>query len=210
MRQFRFHAILSVLLTSSFVTLALPALAQSPTPQAPAAATDQQIAEPQPASPQDTVDTLIAALKKERNADKAKSIANQIVSEWNDSGSATVNLLMNWANEAADEKRSAAAFDFLDQVTLLQPDYAQAWYRRANIHFTGGDTAKAMSDINQTLTREPRFFPALASLASILEAADRTELSMKAWEEYLRIYPADREAQKEMQQLSEKLAGSRS
>lgn len=206
MRQFRFHAILTVLLTGPLVAAAMPALAQSPPPLAPA----QQIAEPSLTSPQDTVDTLIAALKKERNADKAKSIASQIVSDWNDSGSATVNVLMNWANEAADEKRTAAAFDFLDQVTLLEPDYAQAWYKRANVHFTDGDTAKAMSDLNQTLTREPRYFPALASLASILEAADRTELAMRAWEEYLRIYPADREAQKEMQQLSEKLAGSRS
>jgi tetratricopeptide (TPR) repeat protein len=206
MRQFRFHAILTVLLTGPLVAAAMPALAQSPPPPAQA----QQIAEPSLTSPQDTVDTLIAALKKERNADKAKSIASQIVSDWNDSGSATVNVLMNWANEAADEKRTAAAFDFLDQVTLLEPDYAQAWYKRANVHFTDGDTAKAMSDLNQTLTREPRYFPALASLASILEAADRTELAMKAWEEYLRIYPADREAQKEMQQLSEKLAGSRS
>ncbi|MBB4282548.1 tetratricopeptide (TPR) repeat protein [Agrobacterium tumefaciens] len=160
-------------------------------------------------SPAKTIDTLFASLKKERNAVKARSIANQIASEWNDSGSATINLLMQWAGEAADEKRNAAAYDFLDQVVLLDPDYVQAPYRRAMVHFADGDTRKAMADINLTLAREPRYFPALASLANILEASGRDELALKAWERYLALYPADKDARKEAADLSEKLAGTR-
>ncbi|MCW8284177.1 MULTISPECIES: tetratricopeptide repeat protein [Agrobacterium] len=160
-------------------------------------------------SPAKTIDTLFASLKKERNAVKARSIANQIASEWNDSGSATINLLMQWAGEAADEKRNAAAYDFLDQVVLLDPDYVQAPYRRAMVHFADGDTRKAMADINLTLEKEPRYFPALASLANILEASGRDELALKAWERYLALYPADKDALKEAIDLSEKLAGTR-
>ena len=160
-------------------------------------------------SPAKTIDTLFASLKKERNAVKARSIANQIASEWNDSGSATINLLMQWAGEAADEKRNAAAYDFLDQVILLDPDYVQAPYRRAMVHFADGDARKAMADINLTLEREPRYFPALASLANILEASGREELALKAWEQYLALYPADKDARKEAVDLSEKLAGTR-
>ncbi|MDH0612035.1 MULTISPECIES: hypothetical protein [unclassified Agrobacterium] len=160
-------------------------------------------------SPAKTIDTLFASLKKERNAVKARSIANQIASEWNDSGSATINLLMQWAGEAADEKRNAAAYDFLDQVILLDPHYVQAPYRRAMVHFADGDTRKAMADINLTLEREPRYFPALASLANILEASGRDELALKAWEQYLALYPADKDARKEAVDLSEKLAGTR-
>ncbi|WCK04528.1 hypothetical protein [Agrobacterium tumefaciens] len=160
-------------------------------------------------SPAKTIDTLFASLKKERNAVKARSIANQIASEWNDSGSATVNLLMQWAGEAADEKRNAAAYDFLDQVILLDPNYVQAPYRRAMVHFADGDTRKAMADINLTLEKEPRYFPALASLANILEASGRDELTLKAWELYLAVYPADKDARKEAADLSEKLAGTR-
>ncbi len=161
-------------------------------------------------SPAKTVDSLFASLKKERNAVKARSIANQIASEWNDSGSATINLLMQWAGEAADEKRNAAAYDFLDQAILLDPDYVQAPYRRAMVHFADGDTRKAMADINLTLEKEPRYFPALASLANILEASGRDDLALKAWERYLALYPADKDARKEAADLSEKLAGTRS
>ncbi|MCZ7448927.1 hypothetical protein O8B93_15170 [Agrobacterium rhizogenes] len=174
------------------------------------AADEQQPAAAEAApSPAKTIDTLFASLKKERNAVKARSIANQIAAEWNDSGSATVNLLMQWAGEAADEKRNAAAYDFLDQVILLDPSYVQAPYRRAMVHFADGDTRKAMADINLTLEKEPRYFPALASLANILEASDRDDLALKAWEQYLAVYPADKDARKEAVDLSEKLAGTR-
>ncbi|MFK0383762.1 hypothetical protein [Agrobacterium sp. NPDC090273] len=177
----------------------------------------QQVSQPTPPAieeiapaPAQTVDTLFESLKKERDAVKARNLANQIVAEWNDSGSATINLLMQWASEASDEKRNAAAYDFLDQIILLDPDFAQAPYRRAMVHFADGDTRKAMADINLTLEKEPRHFPALASLANILEASGRDELALKAWEQYLAVYPADKEARKEASDLSEKLAGTRS
>ncbi|NWJ24192.1 hypothetical protein [Rhizobium sp. RM] len=177
----------------------------------------QQASQPTPPAieeiapaPVQTVDTLFESLKKERDAVKARNLANQIVAEWNDSGSATINLLMQWASEASDEKRNAAAYDFLDQIILLDPDFAQAPYRRAMVHFADGDTRKAMADINLTLEKEPRHFPALASLANILEASGRDELALKAWEQYLAVYPADKEARKEASDLSEKLAGTRS
>ncbi len=157
-----------------------------------------------------SIGTLFENLKKERDAQKARVIANEIIGEWNDSGSATINLLVKWSEEAADEKRKAAAYDFLDQAIFLDPDYAQAWYRRALVHYSDGDVRKAMSDLNQTLEREPRYFPALASLANILESNERDALALKVWERYLALYPADKEAQKEASDLSEKLAGTRS
>jgi tetratricopeptide (TPR) repeat protein len=149
-------------------------------------------------------------LKKERNADKGKSIAAQIISEWADSDSPTVNLLTQWAAEAVEDKRQSAAFDFLDQAILLEPEYFEAIFARAQLHLADGDTKKAMSDINRVLNDEPRHFLALASMAEILEASGRDELAVKAWERYLDIYPSNREAQKELQDLSEKLAGQRS
>ncbi len=208
MRQFRFHALFAAVLGLT----ALPSAGFSPLHAA------EQVTETKPGNsaaqpqtiPGDSIGNLFANLKKERDAQKARVIANEIVGEWNDSGSATINLLMKWSEEAADEKRKAAAYDFLDQAILLDPDYAQAWYRRALVHFADGDTRKAMSDLNQTLEKEPRYFPALASLANILESTERNELALKVWEQYLALYPADKEAQKEASDLSEKLAGTRS
>ena len=195
MRRFRFSLLL------------LPALMAAPV----AFAQDSEISSAQaaPAEPRDTLASLFESLKRERDPEKARGIASQILTEWNDSGSATVNLLMQWAATAAGEKRNAAALDFLDQVTVLKPDYAEAWSRRAGLHFTMGDRRKAMADINQVLIREPRHFGALSGLAEILSDSGQDELALKAWERYLDVYPADRDAQEAVTKLSEKIAGSR-
>ncbi|TDK39379.1 hypothetical protein E2F50_04460 [Rhizobium deserti] len=155
------------------------------------------------------VDPLFEALKRERDPQKARGIASQIFSDLNDSGSATVNLLMQWATTAMKEKRNGAALDFLDQVIVLDPAYPEGWQRRATLHYTMGETRKSMADISEVLRREPRHLGALAGMAGILTEAGKDELALKAWERYLEVYPADRDAQEAVTKLTEKIAGSR-
>ncbi|WFU01034.1 hypothetical protein QA648_12835 [Rhizobium sp. CB3171] len=155
------------------------------------------------------IDNLFTALKRQRNPDQASLIADQIRMEWSDSGSATINLLMQWADKAIQEKRNAAAMDFLDQVISLKPDYAEGWNRRATLNYAIGDYRKSMEDINQVLRIEPRHFGALAGMAAILNETGNDELTLKAWERFLEIYPANRAAQDQFNTLSEKIAGSR-
>ncbi len=161
------------------------------------------------ASGQNPVDPLFSALKRERDPEKAKGIARQIMAGMSDSGSATVNLLMQWATTAIKDKRNAAALDFLDEAIDLDPAYTEAWNRRATLNYVMGDRAKSMADIAEVLKLEPRHFGALAGMAGILTEAGKDDLALKAWERYLDVYPADRDAQKAVSQLSEKLAGTR-
>ncbi|MFC5442084.1 tetratricopeptide repeat protein [Rhizobium halophytocola] len=163
----------------------------------------EQITEP------DTVESLLTALKRQRDPDKAQQTANRLMRLWNVSGSATVDLLMQWADKAISEDREPAALDFLGQAISLDPGFVGAWNKRATLHFAHGDYAKSMSDINQVLKLEPHHFGALAGLAAILDASGREETSLSAWQSYLDIYPADRKAQDTVTKLSEKLAGSR-
>ncbi|MDI7860536.1 tetratricopeptide repeat protein [Rhizobiaceae bacterium n13] len=155
------------------------------------------------------LDKLFGELKRQRDPDRASITADQIRIELSDSGSATVNLLLQWSDKAASEKRNSAALDFLDQVTVLKPGFAEGWNRRAKLHFAMGNYRKAMSDLNRVLTIEPRHFGAVAGMALILANRDNDALTLRAWERFLEIYPADRRAQEQVDTLSEKLAGSR-
>ncbi|MGF6173722.1 hypothetical protein [Ensifer sp. 4252] len=161
------------------------------------------------ATPKQRLDALFSDLKKERDADKARELANQIRLEWQDSGSATVNLLMQWADKSITDNKQAAALDILDQVITLAPSYVEGWNRRATLHYTMGNYRKSMSDINHVLSLEPRHFGALAGMAAILGSAGKDELALRAWEQFLAIYPADRKAQEQLGELTEKLAGSK-
>ncbi|RAX40009.1 hypothetical protein [Rhizobium tropici] len=160
-------------------------------------------------SPKQQLDNLFTALKRQRDPDQASLIADQINAELSDSGSATINLLMQWADKAIQEKRNAAAMDYLDQVISLKPDYVEGWNRRATLNFAIGDYRKSMEDINQVLRIEPRHFGALAGMAAILTERDNDALALRAWERFLEVYPANRSAQEEAGKLSEKVAGSR-
>ncbi|NLR99663.1 hypothetical protein HGP17_22815 [Rhizobium sp. P38BS-XIX] len=160
-------------------------------------------------SPKQQLDNLFTALKRQRDPDQANLIAEQINSQLSDSGSATINLLMQWADKAIQEKHNAAAMDYLDQVISLKPDYPEGWNRRATLNYAIGDYRKSMEDINQVLRIEPRHFGALAGMAAILTDRGNDQLAMKAWERFLDIYPANRSAQEEEGKLLEKVAGSR-
>ena len=208
MRFFRF------IIAALSVALAAPSLARAQD-MPPAAADEQKPADTWPAplaavpNREQRIDGLFSELKRERDADRANAVAQRLWRELNDSGSPTVNLLMRWAADAAKDKRNAAAFDFLDQASVLEPDFPGVWNRRALLNHELGNNKKAMSDLNRVLSREPRHPIALAAMAAILEGAGDTQGALTAWQHYLEVYPADRDAQEKVSTLSEKLAGNR-
>lgn len=153
------------------------------------------------------LDTLFAELKRERNERAAERIAGRIWQEWNASGSASIDLLMQWSQKAIEDEKFDVALDFLDQVILLKPDYAEGWNRRATVHFMMRSFGKSMSDIDHTLRLEPRHFGALAGMAQIMKESGAKELALDAYQRILVIYPMMRSAQNEVTTISEELAG---
>jgi tetratricopeptide (TPR) repeat protein len=178
-----------------------PALAAGPAARnvAPPQATSSSRAE--------RLDKLFADLKRERNEKAAERIANQIYMVWNDSGSASVDLMMQWAQKAIQEQKFDVAMDFLDEVVTLQPDFVEGWNRRATVNYLMKNYAKSMADIDKVLELEPRHFGALSGLAQIMADTGRKEQALKAWQRVLDLYPMLRNAQQQVSTLSEDLAG---
>src|SRR3954468_8662200 len=94
------------------------------------------------------LDRLFADLKRERNEKAAERIAGQIWEEWFKSGSASIDLMMMWAQHAMEQQKYDVALDFLDEVITMQPKYAEGWNRRATLHFMMSNYSKSMSDID--------------------------------------------------------------
>lgn len=153
------------------------------------------------------LDKLFAELKRERNERAAERISGRIWAEWFKSGSATIDLMMQWAQTAADKKEFDVALDFLDQVVTLSPNFSEGWNRRATVHFIMNNYAKSMADIDRTLQLEPRHFGALSGMAQILKNTGRKQLALDAYLRVLEIYPMMRSAQTEVANLSEELSG---
>ena len=225
----RFFALtFSILMSSAVLTAGNQAAAQDGQfedelvppliePQEPAAP-DEEAITPQvddvPLADEDTrserekqLDDLFTRLKKTRSERAATRIAGNIWSQWFRSGSASIDLLMEWSNEASQRKDYNIALDLLDQVTTRQPEYAEGWNRRATLHFSMSNYGKSMSDIQKVLALEPRHFGALSGMAIILERSGRKEAALDAWSRTLSVYPAMRSAQDAVIRLSDELGG---
>jgi tetratricopeptide (TPR) repeat protein len=155
------------------------------------------------------IDRLFGELRKQRDEVKAKRIASQIYGLWNESGSATIDLMMGWANDAIAEKKYPVALDFLNEIIVLRPDYAEGWNRRATLFFLMNDYTSAMRDIDRTLRLEPRHFGALTGMGAILRETGRKELALRAYERALAVYPMLRDAQKQAGEIADELTDTR-
>lgn len=152
------------------------------------------------------IDKLFADLKRQSNPKAAERIAGRIWAEWLKSGSATVDLLVSWSQEAVRKEKFEVALDLLDQVIALEPGYAEGWNRRATLHFMMKRYDKSMADIACTLLLEPRHFGAWSGMAVIYRSSDMKRKALDAYLKVLEYYPASRDAQKAVDELSEELA----
>lgn len=192
---------LLILVATAVFFVASPAGAAQPTSPATAPAAKAE------ATKSERLGKLFAQLKHESNPDEARKTADNIRAEWRDSGSATVNLLLQWSDKAVADKRYGTALDLLDQVVVLDPRFVEGWNRRATLHYIMDDYSKSMSDIDHVLMLEPRHFGALAGMAGIFLSIGKDQLALDALQRVLDIYPANRDAQQQFGELAEKLSG---
>src|ERR687894_857125 len=136
-----------------------------------------------------TLDDLFSRLAAAKDEAEAKGIANLIERRWMRSGSDTADLLLVRASDAIQAKEFPLAIELLDRVIALQPGWAEAWNRRATAFFLLEDTASAMADLRQVLTREPRHFGAWAGLGHIYNAGGDKARALESYRKALAINP---------------------
>jgi tetratricopeptide (TPR) repeat protein len=178
--------------------------------QPPSATAEPQAkppAEPEAKTPAEAAAELFDRLARTQDADEAAGIVSAISRLWLASGSDTSDLLMSRALQAMQEKSYPLALEVLDAVVDLQPDWAEAWNKRATVRYLAGDSEGSMADIAETLKREPRHLGALAGLGAILEEAGRREEALQVYQRGLDIAPQYRPMKDAVERLKAALAG---
>lgn len=136
-----------------------------------------------------SIDQLFTSLAKPGDEAAGAAVEAELQRRWRNSGSDTVDLLMLWVTEAISAKNFPRAFDYLDAVTTLRPDYIEGWNRRATLFFLQDEYGKALSDLEKVLALEPRHFGALAGLGMILTEIDRKKEALIALQKAIAIDP---------------------
>lgn len=135
------------------------------------------------------LDNLFAQLEAAPDASGAATLEQAIWTRWADSGSPTVNILLERATAAENAGDAELAGRFLDQASDLAPEYAEPWNRRANLAYRADDYRGAIAAIQETLKREPRHFAALAALGIIYEELGQQRAALEAFRAALAIHP---------------------
>ena len=175
-----------------FAFVALPEMA------AHAGEADSMVAVPR--APLD-LDGLFAKLKQAPDAESAAVTSRAIQQRWAHSGSDTADILMQRADVALAGGDGPLAIEILDRLIALDPDWAEAWNRRATVFFIEDDLSRSAADIQEVLAREPRHFGALMGLGGILERIGDEHKALEAYERVLEVYPLLPSAQKAVERL---------
>lgn len=142
-----------------------------------------------PARPDPELDALFVQLAQAPDTESATPIQDAIAARWADSGSPTVNILLERADAAAAAGDAELALGFLEQASDLAPDFAEPWRRRASIAYRAEDYAGAIAAIQETLRREPRHFSAMAGLGLIYEELGEQRAALEAFRAALAVNP---------------------
>jgi len=189
------------LLTLSLSLAAYPIHAQEPArPEAPA---KEQPPAPKPV----TLDDLFDRLSKAGSEREAEGIAKLIERRFARSGSDTADLLLARAAEAFEKKNYPLSIELLDRVLALQPNWAEAWYRRATVFYQIDDPVGAMADLSRALKIEPRHFNAWTGLGHILMASDDKARALEAYRRVLTINPQEEKIQTIVKRLVPEVDG---
>lgn len=142
---------------------------------------------PAPLDP--ALDALFTQLEQAGSERDAAPVEQAIWARWAESGSPTVNILLERAAAAESDGDSELAARFLEQASDLAPDYAEPWNRRANLAYRTEDYTGAVAAIQETLKREPRHFGAMAGLGLIYEELGQQRAALEAFRAALAVHP---------------------
>jgi Flp pilus assembly protein TadD len=166
-------------------------------------------APPPHAKPKAPIDQLFASLAHAQSEEDAKPIEDAILSQFEQSGSATVDLLMTRAEAALAAGDKDTASRLIDSITDIAPDFAEAWHRRAALQQDGGDDEGALISLHKTVSLNPREFEAYAELGAMLEDYGDKKAALAAYRRALALDPQMEGAAKHVDALTRDVEGEK-
>ena len=137
------------------------------------------------------LDLLFEELFLEEDMSKQNFIVNKIWDEWMLSNNTDVQIIMNNISNYFQSKNYKEAVSALSLVIELEPNFSEAYNKRATFYFMMGDYENSMKDIKSTLILEPRHFGALDGMSRILIFFSKYEEALKVYDQMKLLMPND-------------------
>lgn len=108
---------------------------------------------------------------------------------WSRSGDEATDALFARGIEQLQSAELEDALATFSQVIQLRPGFAEAWNKRATVHFLLDRHAESMKDCDEALKRNPSHFGALAGYGQMLLAAGMVDNALPYLRRALQVNP---------------------
>ena len=140
---------------------------------------------------QKEIDRLFIQLKSAIDFENSKKIEDQIWKLWvtHPSKNGLTKLLADGSSAMMDNKLETA-YDKFTEVIELDPNWAEAWNKRATVLYLMGNYELSQNDINEVLKLEKRHFGALSGQGMVQTELKNYQKAIDSYIEAHKVYPA--------------------
>ena len=136
------------------------------------------------------IDRLFNDLKIE-NASTSYEIEQKIWKLWSTHPyNEKLTKMLNEGSNLVNKQKFEEAIVIFSKVIDLDPEWAEAWNKRATVYYMVGDFQKSQDDINKVLEFEDRHFGALAGQGLVNIQLENYEKAIMSYEKVQQIYPS--------------------
>ena len=135
------------------------------------------------------LDALFKILQQTDNRQQAQIVQTAIWGIWFEAPSAGTRMLLKQGQDAMSGGDYSSALQNFDALVELEPEFAEAWNRRATLHYLMGNYKASIYDVERTLRLEPRHFGAMSGLGLIYDAMGDEEAALLAFQKALKMNP---------------------
>ena len=142
-------------------------------------------------SQENILNNLFNQLEKVNNQKSAALLESKIWSIWNEHP--TNNKLterLELGTELMQYGNYNYALKVFDNIIVSDPEWSEAWNKRATVYFLMSQFTNSLYDIDKVLNIEPRHFGALSGQARIFIKLQKYEEAIKSIERALKFYPS--------------------
>ena len=135
------------------------------------------------------LDDLFARLRLATAPAEIEALQNGIWQLWLSSGDVAIDKRLETGMRAMQAGDYTLAINDFTDIILLNPDFAEGWNKRATAHYLRGGYRASLTDIVETLRREPRHFGALWGQAGIVRQLGEYRRALSALNRLSAICP---------------------
>jgi len=151
------------------------------------------------------LDSLFDDLAKAEDASQAARLESRIWQLWLQVPEGVPQQLIKDVESAMRSANLEAALTAADLLIEADPEYAEAWNKRATVRYLAGDYDGSVADIRQTLALEPRHFGAISGLGLIFLRQGDKPAALAAFEHVLEISPSSGNARASVERVRREL-----